>query len=70
MKGKKRVDIHGNYMGYMDFNGVRYMDTRETAAYYFPIVEPEEMLDSDSRKRLDARVLMSGDMISAQAAKE
>ena len=59
VKGKKRVDVMGNYMGYMDFNGVRYLDTREVDSYYFPIVltDQSEILDSDSRKRLDARVL-------------
>lgn len=24
-------------MGYMDFNGVRYMDVRERSQYYFPL---------------------------------
>jgi hypothetical protein len=36
VRGKKKVDVYGNYMGYMDFNGVRYLDTRETDSYYFP----------------------------------
>jgi hypothetical protein len=30
MNGKKFLDIHGNYMGYMDVGGVRYFDVRET----------------------------------------
>ena len=48
----------------MDFNGVRYIDTRETDSYYFPIrnYEMDEVMDSDSRRRLDARVLESGDL--------
>jgi hypothetical protein len=72
VKGKKRVDVMGNYMGYMDFNGVRYLDTREVDSYYFPIVltDQNEILGSDSRKRLDARVLEQGDVVAAQAAKE
>jgi hypothetical protein len=24
-------------MGYIDFNGVRYFDVRETESYYFPV---------------------------------
>ena len=57
----------GNYMGYMDFNGVRYLDTRETEAFYFPIrlADPDKVLLSDSRKRMDARVLEEGDVVAA-----
>ena len=64
MRGKKKVDVYGNYLGYMDFNGVRYIDTRETDAYYFPVrnYQMDEVMDSDSRRRLDARVLESGDL--------
>ena len=50
-------------MGYMDFNGVRYLDTREVPTYYYPIMNYplEQVLDSDSKKRLDSRILESGD---------
>lgn len=27
--GKKVCDVYGNYMGYMDFNKIRYWDIRE-----------------------------------------
>lgn len=36
--GKKICDIYGNYMGYMDFDGVRYYDTREASRVYFPVI--------------------------------
>ena len=36
--GQKIVDIRGNYMGYMDFNGVRYFDVRELEHYFFPVL--------------------------------
>lgn len=36
-KKKKIADIYGNYMGYMDIGGVRFVDTREVSQYYFPI---------------------------------
>ena len=36
--GKKIVEIRGNYMGYMDFNGVRYFDVRELEHYFFPVL--------------------------------
>jgi hypothetical protein len=49
-------------MGYMDFNGVRYYDTREASKIYFPL-NPlrQKALESDSTKRLDSITLASGD---------
>mmetsp|Transcript_43301 Transcript_43301/g.41697 ORF Transcript_43301/g.41697 Transcript_43301/m.41697 type:complete len:100 (-) Transcript_43301:45-344(-) len=59
-------------MGYMDFNGVRYMDARNTDRFYFPIsqLELDTVLPSDSRIRLDARTLQGGNIEAAQAEKE
>lgn len=37
MNGKKIMDISGNYMGFMDFGGVRYFDIRETDKIFFPV---------------------------------
>jgi len=67
VRGKKRVDIMGNYMGYMDFNGVRYMDTRECSTFFYPInhLDHAEVLESDARKRLDSIVLQTGDLVQA-----
>jgi len=43
VKGKKVSDITGNYMGFIDFNKVRYWDIREMDKIWFPIIK----LDSD-----------------------
>jgi len=65
------VDIYGNYMGYMDFNGVRYLDTRETSQFYYPISPVRHpSLPSDSTKRQDSIVLARADMKEAQLVKE
>jgi hypothetical protein len=31
--GAKVCDIRGNYMGFLDFNGVRYWDIRDQVLY-------------------------------------
>jgi len=49
-------------MGYMDFNGVRYYDTREVSRLYIPIKAlRDSCLESDSTKRLDSNTLAKGD---------
>ena len=60
--GKKVADITGNYMGFIDFNKVRYWDIREQEKVWFPIVklESEETLASDASKRLDSLTLRNG----------
>lgn len=70
--GKKVCDIYGNYMGFVDFNKVRYWDIRETEKIWFPIVKhtPDQTLMSDSDKRIDSNTLKGGDMAAAQIAKE
>jgi hypothetical protein len=40
LSGKKVLDIEGNYMGYIDIGGVRYMDLREVDRFYFPVTTP------------------------------
>jgi hypothetical protein len=62
---KKEIDIYGNYMGYMDFNGVRLFDTREVSQFYYPIRPAIKVLESDSRLREDSVVLRSGDNAKA-----
>ena len=37
MNGRKILDVSGNYMGYVDIGGVRYMDLREMNNFYFPV---------------------------------
>ncbi len=68
VKGKKVVDIYGNYMGFVDFNKERYWDIREMEEkVWFPIVklDPEETLKSDSSKRIDSVTLRTGDVNAA-----
>lgn len=71
MNGKSAADVYGTYMGYMDFNGLRYFDIRETAAILNDI-NPlmGKSLPSDSTRRIDAITLETGDSILAQTKKE
>lgn len=71
VKGKKVCDVYGNYMGYMDFNKVRYWDIREQAQIWFPVsAMGSKSLPSDSTKRLDSVTLRTGDVDQAQIQKE
>ena len=71
VNGTKKSEIYGNYMGYMDFDGVRYWDIREIEKLWFPIKAREtNTLPSDSTKRLDSVTLKSGDIEAAQIKKE
>jgi len=58
-RGQERVcEIEANYMGFFDFDGVRYWDIREKEKTWFK-VESEELdpLPSDSTKRTDGIAL-------------
>lgn len=58
-------------MGFIDFDNVRYYDVREKQAICFPIfAKGAPSLPSDSTKRKDTIILRTGDVESAQAAKE
>ena len=37
VRGKKVVEVYANYMGFADFNKVRYWDIREVDKVWFPI---------------------------------
>jgi len=64
--GKSVSKIHGNYMGYIDFDGVRYYDVREKQAIHFPIfAKGADALPSDSTKRKDTTLLRTGDAEAA-----
>lgn len=39
--GSKICEVEGNYMGYLDFDSVRYWDARETNQIYFPLAGEE-----------------------------
>lgn len=57
--GKEISNVFGNYMGYMDFDGIRYFDYRMIDDIYHPYEDlPEnKTLQSDSTKRLDLVLL-------------
>lgn len=59
VRGKKVCDIYANYMGFCDFDKVRYWDIREMEKVWFPIrrLESHRTLDSDSSKRQDSITL-------------
>jgi hypothetical protein len=53
-------------MGYMDFNGQRYFDTRMCDVIYYPYIPlKNQCLPSDSTKRIDSITLESGDVKEA-----
>jgi hypothetical protein len=57
--------LKGNYLGYIDFDGVRYWDARDTILYPVEGVSIEKALPSDSRNRIDAITLLEGDVDKA-----
>ena len=71
--GKKVCTIEGNYMGYVDFDGVRYWDLRDEEhqpKHLRPIWIQENCLKSDSTLREDRRYLCLSDYDAGQIAKE
>ena len=72
--GKKVCEITGNYMGFMDFDGVRYWDLRDDQKFrkhFKPDLRSEpNPLPSDSTKRQDSILLSALDYDNAQIAKE
>ena len=54
-------NLTGTYMGYIEFDGVRYWDIRKMQN--FDLIEPplEKVLDSDWRKRTDTQAKLTGD---------
>ena len=67
--GKKISEIYGTYCGYLEFDGERYWDARDTIKFE---VKPSDRLrlPSDSRNRIDLVSLISGDVEEAQENKE
>ena len=69
--GRKVCTIEGNYVGYLDFDDVRYWDVREKNTVYYPIAGDEpNPLPSHSAKRSDGRYFISLSVQEAQAEKE
>ena len=69
--GKKIGECSGNYMGYLDFDDVRYWDAREKDQVFVPIAgEEPDCLPSSSSLRTDGRFFISKSMEEAQVEKE
>ena len=69
--GTKVCEVTGNYVGFLDFDGVRYWDEREKNKIYFPLAgEEPNSLPSQASKRTDGRFLLSKTVEEAQAEKE
>ena len=60
--------ISGNYQGYADFDGERYMDIREPTNYELDDlpIDNKYCLGSESRKRVDLIELLAGNEEIAQ----
>ena len=58
-------DIYGNYMGFLDFNGVRYWDLRSEFSYEVKPKDLSKALPSDTRFRIDSQKLLEGDVDTA-----
>eukprot|EP00347_Sterkiella_histriomuscorum_P010094 403338699 len=67
---RKVSDIKGNYMGFMDFDGIRYWDLRDQIIYESQGKPLVLCLPTDSRIRIDSQALLGGDVEQAQRNKE
>ena len=78
--GKVVCEVRGNYMGWIEFDGVRYFDVREMQNYKaVPIPEEwtcsdaqnslRKKLRSDATERLDCISFLAGDVEKAQLDK-
>lgn len=71
--GKKKHEITGNYMGWLNFDNVRYWDYREKHKVHFPVdyeAPPEQTLESQCTKRTDGIFLQTKTIDEAQEEKE
>ena len=71
--GQKVCTVEGNYMGYIDFDGVRYWDLRDEDQFpkhFKPNWLNPKSLPSDSTQRSDRNELVDGDYDAAQVEKE
>ena len=63
--------MEGNYVGYLDFDEVRYWDVREKETVFHPIAgEEPNPLPSHAGYRSDGRFFISKTVEEAQAEKE
>ena len=69
--GVKICEIEGNYLGYLDFDGLRYWDARETGIHFeLAGEEVQNVLPSQASFRTDGRAKMSLPLEQAQTEKE
>ncbi|CEM02035.1 unnamed protein product [Vitrella brassicaformis CCMP3155] len=62
--------VNGTWLGYLDFDNVRYWDIRTTPNYPLLPVADEALLQSDSTLREDLLLLTEGRVRAAQEAKD
>lgn len=55
--GQRVAEITGNYVGFLDFDGIRYWDYREGVAVHQPIEHSVNVLQSDATQRTDGQFL-------------
>lgn len=67
--GKRVCEITGNYVGFVDFDSVRYWDYRELERIHHPVEGAAGHLSSDARSRTDSIFLRTRTVEEAQAEK-
>lgn len=60
--GKEVTQISGSYLGYIDFDDIRYWTYDSVVPHKIYFLSGENALDSDHRKRSDLITLKSGDL--------
>ena len=65
--GNQLSKLEGTYLGYLEFDKIRYWDARYVRPY---AIRYQQALLSDSETRKDILVLRSGNVDQAQTAKE
>ncbi|KAL4463958.1 hypothetical protein ABPG74_005895 [Tetrahymena malaccensis] len=68
--GKTICKVYGTYLGYIDFDGVRYFDHRLVTPHTIFMKQGNDSLESDHKKRLDLITLKQGNVKQAQVEKE
>ena len=70
--GKVVSKLYGSFMGYVDFDGVRFWDGRRMQNFEILPFDDKHTynLVSDSRKRIDSVALKAGDVDDAQVNKD
>ena len=66
-QGNQLSKLEGTYLGYLEFDKIRYWDARHVRPY---TIRYQQVLLSDSETRKDIIVLRSGNVDQAQVAKE